>query len=137
MDKKQAIEYLKESLEKIPHLASLPYENQDYPLWCNNISDVLEDVFSYESTEYKRFSQAFPNVHVFGKEQEEYLVKLAMRKTAILSIIQKHETLGFKKKSADKGKKSTFQKIWYLLDYLWQVTVKAAFEGIVNGLKNR
>ena len=28
-----------------------------------------------------------------------------------------------------------YKKIWYLLDHLWQVTVKAAFEGIINGLK--
>ena len=35
----------------------------------------------------------------------------------------------------DEKSKSFYKKVWYLFDYLWQVTVKNAFEGIINGLK--
>ena len=100
MDKKEAIEFLKEKLGKIPALAKEPYKNQSYPLWRNQISDMLEEVFGRNSTEYKRFQDAFPTIHVFGKEQQGYLDELAMRKTAILSIIKKYKMLGFETEPA-------------------------------------
>ena len=103
MDKKEAIEFLKEKIKKINHLAKLPYKNQEYPLWCNQISDVLEEIFGKGTTEYIRFSQAFPNVHVPGQEQEEYLEELKRRESALKSIITKYERLGFESKSITKS----------------------------------
>ncbi|MDO8578866.1 MAG: TIGR02391 family protein [Dehalococcoidales bacterium] len=98
MDKKEAIQFLREQLERIPPLEQLPYDNSDYPVWCNGIEDVLENVFNRDSVEYKRFADARVAYRTSSRdrsaEKREYLDELKMRKTAILSIIQKYERLG-------------------------------------------
>ncbi|GAG49801.1 unnamed protein product, partial [marine sediment metagenome] len=60
MDKKEAIQFLRAQLGEIPTLAELPYNNDDYPLWRNQIEDVLGNVFDRDSNEYQRFAEAHP-----------------------------------------------------------------------------
>ena len=98
MNKKEAIHFLKEALSEIPTLAKLHYDNQEYPLWRNQITDILEEVFGRDSTEYKRFSEAFIRVRISGEQQRLYKEELELRNTAILSIIQKYEILGIEEK---------------------------------------
>jgi predicted nucleotide-binding protein len=95
MDKKEAIEYLKQRLGEIPELTQLAHNNDKYPLWYRIIEDVLEEVFGRDSSEYERFSGAWLHVSA-GEHQREYITTLKMRETALKSIIQKYETLGFK-----------------------------------------
>jgi hypothetical protein len=125
MDKKEAIEFLTQKLNKINYLKSLPHDNSEQRSWRKDIEYVLKEEFGPDSTEYNRFFETFLNVHVFGKEQEEYLKELELREQALLFIINK----------VASDKKSIYQKVGHFFDHLWQVTVKNAFEGIVNGLK--
>ncbi len=99
MDKREAIQFLRAKLGEIPTLAELPYNNDDYPLWRNQIEDVLEDVFNRDSTEYQRFAEAHPTRPRTSSadrnaEKRWYLDEVKMREIAILSIIKKHELLG-------------------------------------------
>jgi hypothetical protein len=99
MDKKQSIEYLKERLGEIPTLASLPYNNDEYPLWRNQIEDVLKAVFGRDSDEHERVASAYLRVSSYD-QQGDYLQKLKLCEIAILSIIKKYETLGFEAEPA-------------------------------------
>jgi len=118
MDKKEAIAFLKKSVSEIPHLVRLPYDNHEYPLWYKTIAGILEGVFGQDSSEYKDFLLARVYTHRFGHERKEYLKELKIRETSLLSIINKHELLGFGAKPAataelppkafiSHGKKST------------------------------
>jgi len=102
MDKKQAIEYLRERLGEIPTLVSLPYNNDEYPLWRNQIEDVLDVVFGRESSEYQRFASAYSRVST-DNYQGDYRTNLKLRETAILTIIKKYETLGFGAEPANEA----------------------------------
>ncbi len=101
MDKKEAIEYLKERLGEIPTLAKLNYNNSEYPLWRHQIEDVLEAVFGHESNEYRKFTKSGHRAHMRGLlmseiiHQDDYIENLRSIEIEILSIIKKYETLGF------------------------------------------
>ena len=101
MDKKEAIDYLKERLGEIPTLTKLNYNNNEYPLWRHQIEDVLEAVFGNESNEYRKFTKAGHRAHMRGLPmaesiyQEDYIENLRSIEIEILSIIKKYETLGF------------------------------------------
>jgi len=96
MDKKEAIEYLKDRMNDMPALAKLKYNNTQYPLWIKTIRGVIEKVFGRESYEYQKLAEVY---RISGSFQEvlqnSYLRNLQRRATDILSIIQTWETLGF------------------------------------------
>lgn len=95
MDKRKAIEFLRESLNEIPSLVKLPYDNDDYPLWYSTIEGVLEKAFGQDSREFKSFFDAFSRVGWSGQDyQQEYRTFLKMRETALLSIIRTYEIVG-------------------------------------------
>jgi len=94
MEKGKALELLKEATNEIPRLVTLNWDNQEFKLWRDKILDILEVSFGHNSTEYERFSQAFPRSKRAGGQEEYYLKELEMRETALKSIIQKHEILG-------------------------------------------
>ena len=106
MDKREAIEFLKQCLGEIPQLAKLDFHNQGYPLWRRKIRDVLEAVFGRHSSEYQDFSRCNWQAGMQRMRiaeslyQEGYLTNLKCIETALLSIIQKYEILGFETKSA-------------------------------------
>ena len=137
MKKRKAMKLLKEALNEIPRLRELPDKhNEEFKLWRINILDVIEKAFGKDSSEYKRIPVMPIETLTFQKtgaqKKQEYNDWLDKYETALKSIIKKYEKTGFESMPV-----ATCKKIGHFVDYLWQVTVKAAFEGIVNGLKNR
>ena len=102
MDKKEAIQFLRESLSVIPELAKSNPDSNEYLLWRDHIEDVLEEVWGCASTEYKRFLSAHSVLLDFGDGQKNYLDMLKKCETAILSIIQKYEVLGLGKEKENR-----------------------------------
>ena len=101
MDKKKAIELLKQKSKEAVYIASLPYHNNEYLPWRRNIEDVLETTFGVNSTEYKRVA----NVHIETKGthkaiQIAYKVIVHRIQQEVNSIIQKYEMLGIEEKPA-------------------------------------
>ena len=92
MDKKQAIEFLKEEIKKIPHLAELAPNNLEYPVWHNTIAGILEEVFGRNSSEYANFSSKHKQGNLTARGF--YIFRLRKRYIDLKSIIQKHEILG-------------------------------------------
>lgn len=100
MNKKEAIEFLKQSLGEIRTLLRLPHDNHDYPLWHKTIEGVLEGVFGQDSGEHRGFSGAQHNSFLDDSQQEGYLKELKLRETALLAIINKHAILGIEESPA-------------------------------------
>lgn len=104
MNKKEAIQFLRESLGAIPHLATLRYDNQDYPLWRSNIKNVLENAFGESSKEYKEFASSGHLAHLSlpgmpdEVHQDDYARNLQTLNTEILKILKKYEILGIEEK---------------------------------------
>lgn len=116
MDKREAIQFLKERLGEIPYLAKLNHDNQDYPLWRNQIEDVLEAIFGRDLREYQRFAEAHPSRPRTSStnrsaEKRWYLDELKMCETAILSIIKTHELLGVEDKPVEKTQQKDTVKL--------------------------
>ena len=138
MDEKQAIEFLKQELAEIARLRGLPCGsdgyNNDFKLWRYNVLDVIETAFGKNSSEYNRIPTMPIESLTFHKTEaqikQEYNELLDKHEIVLKSIIGKHEKIGLERMPV-----ATYQKVWHLLDHLWQITVKAAFEGIVNGIK--
>jgi hypothetical protein len=96
MEIQRVLALLKDCLEKIPHLETLHYANEDFKLWRYKVQDVVKAAFGVDSDEYKRLSAARGAVSTFGTEesfQREYLERLGRYRIALKSIIQKHEVL--------------------------------------------
>ena len=95
MDKKEAIQFLKQSLGAIPELANLHYDNQEFKLWRHKLKTIIKNTL--DSDDYKTFSSSPPSaVHIRGMfpddvYQEDYQKELKNYETALLSIIQKYE----------------------------------------------
>ena len=94
MEKNKALKLLKEYLPQTTQLKYLHYDNPEFFLWRDKVSDVLEASFGLQSKEYERFSRA--RLITFGgsNPQQDYLTELGMNETALKSIIQKYEILG-------------------------------------------
>jgi predicted nucleotide-binding protein len=100
MDKKETIQFLKEKLSELYCLETLPYNNDEYPLWHKVIEGVLRKVFGIESPEYREFAGAYSHAsHLDEDRQQKYLEELKLRETAILSIIKVQELVGIDTKS--------------------------------------
>ncbi len=101
MDISKAISLLKEALSEMLHLRTLSLGNQEFELWRNKVSDILEVTLGKDSTEYNRFVRAlrvsFP-AYSETERQKEYNRRLDEYETALKSIIQKYEMLGVETK---------------------------------------
>ena len=92
MNKKGAIKFLTAKLRELRNLETLPYNNNDYPLWREVIAGVLREVFGDDSTEYFRFVKAYQRVSYKGEnKQQKYLKELEAYKAAIKLIIGTYE----------------------------------------------
>ncbi len=102
MDKGKAIELLKKALAEIAHLRELHYDNQEFKLWHDKVRDILKA--SLESDDLGRFSVGSWKIRgIFSDDvyQREYLEEhLPRYETALKSIIQKYEILGFETEPA-------------------------------------
>jgi uncharacterized protein (TIGR02391 family) len=102
MDRDKALELLKQALTEIPHLRELHYDNQECKLWHDKVRNIIKAALNSEDV--KRFASYRP-IHLRGMfsenvYQEDYLKKLEDYETALKSIIQKYELLGFEKEPA-------------------------------------
>jgi hypothetical protein len=99
MNKEEAISFLKQSLSEIPKLAKLSYDNQEFKLWCHKVETVIKKTL--DSDDYDTFGSVQPLDYLddLGIENIEQLIdypkKLKDYETALKSIIQKYEILGF------------------------------------------
>jgi uncharacterized protein (TIGR02391 family) len=117
MNKKEAIEFLKAKLSELGDLETLPYNNNEYPLWHRVIAGVLREVFGNNSHEYRSFAEAFPHVsHIGEDKQKKYREELQMRETAILSIIQVHELVGIDTKPSATAEPKDMELPVHLFD---------------------
>jgi len=103
MKKSEAIEILKQGLLKIPHLRQLAPSNQEFELWRDKILDVIDATL--DAGDRNRFSRAVPmrlhwNEVAQARVQAEYVEDLNNYETALKSIIQKYEVVGFEDKAA-------------------------------------
>jgi len=97
MNEKEAIQFLKDSLSKIPALAKLPYDNQEFKLWRNRVETIIK--YGLDEDDYDTFGSVQPldfldDIGIENIEQSlDYPKKLKDYETALKSIIRKHETL--------------------------------------------
>ena len=104
MDKREAIEFLRQCLNEITRLSELKFDNNEYLLFHRSIRDVLIAVFRLPSIEYNDFSSCgqFLPVKVLERgdsiNQKSYIKNLKCIETALKSIIRKYEILGFETK---------------------------------------
>jgi hypothetical protein len=97
MEIKRALALLKDYLEEIPHLETLHYKNEEFVLWRRKVEAVVKAAFPLPSEEYDWIDGAFGAIHLLGTEeswQKEYLERLGRYRTALKSILQKHEIFG-------------------------------------------
>lgn len=92
------MDLLKDALAEIPNLHKLVYDNAEFRLWKDKVSDILKDTFGGDSDEYRRFR---PNVVTISTTyttddqlQKRYVSNLKDYEIALKSIIQKNEILG-------------------------------------------
>lgn len=97
MNPDKCIVLIKDVLNEIPHFRGLAYDNNEYRLWKDKVSDILQAGFGSNSNEHNR---VFPSevmdtgVGPLGNEyQAEYLRDLNDHEVGLKSIIQKYEIL--------------------------------------------
>ncbi len=106
MDKSEAMEKLKEELDKIPTLREEHYDNQDFKLWRHKVETIIKAAL--DPDDLKTFSSARPSsfpmrgVATENSFKEHYQKELTSYETALKSIIQKYEMLGVEGER-DKG----------------------------------
>ncbi len=118
MDRDKALNFLKEELNEIPKLKTFAWGNQEFKLWRDKILDILEAAFGRKSTEYDRFSSAWPHAKGYVSRQKEYLDELEMRETALKSIIQKYECLGLEEEPIVQEEQGYLESPTHLFDAL-------------------
>lgn len=102
MDKRRAIELLKQALIEIPHLRELHHGNQELELWFNRVRDVIKA--GLDEDDQERFPSS-RKVTITGRPSDDdfqkwYLNDLEIYETRLKSIIQKYEIVGFEDKPA-------------------------------------
>ena len=66
---------VKQALEQIPHLQSLPYRNGEFKAWVDRVTASLKAEYGAESGEVRRFVNAPGRAFVIGTEtgkEQEY-----------------------------------------------------------------
>jgi len=101
MAKKKARELLKQALNQIPHLRRLHPENQELKSWCEEVRNILKEVSSRNSREYRQFTDI---IHLYrptsdAERQEAYNSYLDNKEITLISIIKSYEPW--------------YKKLWY------------------------
>ena len=104
IDERKAIELLKQALTEIPHLRELHSDSQEFVLWFDKVRDIIQAGLNEDD------QQRFPPsrmVTITGGRwpsdddfQRFYLIMLERCETALQSIIQKYEMVGFEREPA-------------------------------------
>ncbi len=104
MDKKRAIELLRQARSEIPHLRELHYDNQEFKLWRNRVETIIkygldeDDYNRLDSVQSKYFPDELEIDHL--SLEEDYLPKLNDYEIVLQSIKQKYEILGIEEMPA-------------------------------------
>jgi uncharacterized protein (TIGR02391 family) len=103
MDKRKALDLLRQALDEIPSLKGKNYDNQDFELWVSKLENIIKA--SLDKDDYESFETAWPHYFLYSDapqnaHQERYQEEINMRETALKSIIQKYEILGIEGKPA-------------------------------------
>lgn len=104
----EAIEILKQELLKIPRLRQLAPDNQEFTLWREKVINVIDAALAADDR--TRFSLAVPirldwswlptNRLAQANAQAKYIEDLNSCETALKSIIEKYEVVGFERQAA-------------------------------------
>ena len=104
IDERKAIELLEQALTEIPHLRELHSDSQEFVLWFDKVRDIIQAGLNEDD------QQRFPSsrmVTITGGGwpsdddfQRFYLIMLERCETALQSIIQKYEMVGFEREPA-------------------------------------
>ena len=99
MDKKEAIELLKQALTEIPNLKELDYDNEYFQLWFDKVKQVIssalgkDDLNTFISTDLP--IPVIDSLTPPTVRQNHYIKRLGAYEVNIKKIIQKYELLGF------------------------------------------
>ena len=99
MDKKQAIESLKQALTEIPNLKELDYDNEYFQLWFDKVKQVISSALG--KNDLNTFISTDLPIPVIDSltpptvRQNHYIKRLGAYEVNIKKIIQKYELLGF------------------------------------------
>jgi hypothetical protein len=104
MDKKEALEFLRQALAEIPRLEELPYDNKDYKLWFDGVEKVVRNVLGNEDIKTLFHTDLLIPVidHLTPVEvrQSFYVQRLREYGTNIEKIINKYKLLGIEAESS-------------------------------------
>ena len=115
MNKKRALELLKQYLTEIPDLRKLHYDNQVFELWASKIGNVIKAAL--EPEDRRTFASAhpysFPTKGMSPESSfvEHYQEDITMKETAIKKIIQKYEILGLDKEMPIKTGETSITRV--------------------------
>ena len=93
MNKKEILTFLKEKMQEIYKLETLPPNNIEFPTWCNEIEMFLHKILGKDSIEYETFKEAGILRGLVEDARTQYRKALKSRETALVSIIKTHEKL--------------------------------------------
>ncbi len=103
MDKREAIELLKQALTEIPQLKGLQYDDKKYQLWLDRVQQIISNGLSRDDSKtFISIDLPIPVIDSFTSStvrQNHYLKRLAQYGVNIEKIIQKYEMLGVEEKS--------------------------------------
>jgi len=82
---------VKQALEQIPHMKSLPYRNGEYKAWIERVITSLRAEYGVESSEARRFMNAPGKAFVVGTEtgrEQEYQRQLDCYEEVLKSLLE-------------------------------------------------
>jgi predicted nucleotide-binding protein len=106
MTKSEAIDALKQQLAEIPHLRQLAPGNQEFKLWHDRVSNVIkaalapDDRMTFSRAVRIRIDWSWASGDKPAQDRAQYLEDLDNYETALKSIIEKYQVLGFEDKPA-------------------------------------
>jgi len=105
MDKKEALDFLKNALNETPKLRELHYDRPDLELWESKIMAVLKKVL--DEDDYLTFAEAFPRsipMKSIAPEEsfrQHYQKKITLREVALTKILQQYEIFGIEEEPTE------------------------------------
>jgi hypothetical protein len=81
---------VKQALEQVPHLLSLPYRNGEFKGWLDRTTNMLKTEYGAESAEVWRFTNAPGKAFIVGTEtgrEQEYQRQLEAYEEVLKSLV--------------------------------------------------
>lgn len=98
MERKRAVELLIQEVDKIPHLKTLPHNNDEFRLWLKNVGNIVNEALDPDDrSKYHDASQFLSFIrspHEEDLKQKDYINEIVRYEIVLKSIIQKYEILG-------------------------------------------